>query len=216
MQTSWRNNSPTRTPITVRTYKRERGAVRRLRLDVVDAEYRQGLVSCPAERDRDIARSVRMAGGAVWPRSKHAIAGIAPDQEPSANRIAELSDLAKRDRVTTIFTETLVSPKVAETLACEAGGLKTKTLNPLEGSDREPAEAGCRLRVGHARQPAVAARRARVLVIYGRARKHGRGRRGRRRGRTRRSRAAAARLRHLRIQVGDPLQRRGIDAFDAV
>ena len=40
--------------------------------------------------------------------------------------------------MTTIFTETLVSPKVAQTLAREAGGLKTETLNPLEGlTDRD-------------------------------------------------------------------------------
>ena len=65
-----------------------------------------------------------------------------PDQEPSADRIAELTDLAERDGVTTIFTETLVSPRVAETLAREAGGLKTETLNPLEGLDDAEIDAG--------------------------------------------------------------------------
>ena len=73
---------------------------------------------------------------------QHAIAGIAPDEEPSADRIAELADLAEQDGVTTIFTETLVSPRVAETLAREAGGLKTKTLNPLEGLTDDDVAAG--------------------------------------------------------------------------
>ena len=102
------------------------------RLDALDAEYRQGLAPC---RRKEIVTSHEAFGWLAkrYGLDQHAIAGIAPDQEPSANRIAELSDLAKRDRVTTIFTETLVSPKVAQTLAREAGGLKTKTLNPLEG-----------------------------------------------------------------------------------
>jgi zinc transport system substrate-binding protein len=73
---------------------------------------------------------------------QHAIAGIAPDEEPSADRIAELADLAQRDGVTTIFTETLVSPRVAETLAREAGGLETATLNPLEGFGDDENDAG--------------------------------------------------------------------------
>ena len=42
--------------------------------------------------------------------------------------------------ITTIFTEELVSPRVADALAREAGGVKTETLNPLEGlTDREIA-----------------------------------------------------------------------------
>jgi zinc transport system substrate-binding protein len=68
------------------------------------------------------------------------IAGIAPDEEPNAQRIADLSDLVRKDKITTIFTEELVSPKVADALAREAGGVKTETLNPLESlSDRESA-----------------------------------------------------------------------------
>ncbi len=109
------------------------------RLDALDEEYRQGLARC---RRNEIVTAHEAFGWLAkrYGLDQHAIAGIAPDQEPSANRIAELADLAKRDGVTTIFTETLVSPKVAQTLAREAGGLQTKTLNPLEGlsnSDRE-------------------------------------------------------------------------------
>jgi zinc transport system substrate-binding protein len=73
---------------------------------------------------------------------QHAVAGLSPDEEPSAERIAELSDLAERDGVTTIFTETLVSPKLAQTLAREAGGLRTETLDPLEGLSDEKRKAG--------------------------------------------------------------------------
>ncbi len=68
------------------------------------------------------------------------MSGLAPDAEPSARRLGELADLARTKGVTTIFTEELVSPKVAQTLAREAGGLRTAVLNPLEGlTDREQA-----------------------------------------------------------------------------
>lgn len=64
-----------------------------------------------------------------------AIAGVDPASEPSAGRLAEISQLAKTRGVTTIFTESLVSPRVAETVAAEAG-VKTAVLDPLES---EPA-----------------------------------------------------------------------------
>ncbi len=48
----------------------------------------------------------------------------------------------ERDGVTTVFTETLVSPKVARTLAREAGGLRTVVLDPLEGLSQERIDAG--------------------------------------------------------------------------
>jgi zinc transport system substrate-binding protein len=34
--------------------------------------------------------------------------------------------------ITTVFTEDLVSPRIARTLAREAGGVKTEVLSPLE------------------------------------------------------------------------------------
>jgi zinc transport system substrate-binding protein len=43
--------------------------------------------------------------------------------------------------VTTIFTETLVSPAVAETLAREAG-VRTAVLDPIEGLTAEREAAG--------------------------------------------------------------------------
>jgi zinc transport system substrate-binding protein len=60
------------------------------------------------------------------------ISGIDPQTEPSPNRLAELTRTVRANKVSTIFTETLVSPKVAQTLAREAG-VKTGTLDPLEG-----------------------------------------------------------------------------------
>jgi zinc transport system substrate-binding protein len=60
------------------------------------------------------------------------ISGIDPESDPSPARIKELQDLAKEEKVSTVFFETLASDKTAKTLANDAG-LKTDVLDPLEG-----------------------------------------------------------------------------------
>ncbi len=60
------------------------------------------------------------------------ISGMDPESEPSPARIKELQDVAKADKVTTVFFETLASDKTAKTLAADTG-LKTDVLDPLEG-----------------------------------------------------------------------------------
>ncbi len=60
------------------------------------------------------------------------ISGIDPESEPSPARIKELQDVARKDKVTTVFFETLASDKTAKTLAGDTG-LKTDVLDPLEG-----------------------------------------------------------------------------------
>lgn len=60
------------------------------------------------------------------------ISGMDPESEPSPARIKELQDKAKKEKVTTVFFETLASDKTAKTLASDTG-LKTDVLDPLEG-----------------------------------------------------------------------------------
>ncbi|TVY03207.1 metal ABC transporter substrate-binding protein [Cohnella terricola] len=69
------------------------------------------------------------------------IAGLSPDQEPSPQGMAEVVAIAKEHGVKTIFFETLVDPKVAQTIANEIGA-KTDVLNPLEGLTDEEAASG--------------------------------------------------------------------------
>lgn len=69
------------------------------------------------------------------------ITGRAPQAEPSPAELASIVRLARREKVRYIFFETLVSPRLAETLAREVGA-KTLVLNPLEGLTREEAAAG--------------------------------------------------------------------------
>ena len=64
------------------------------------------------------------------------ISGLSPETEPSAAAIAELVDFVRNNGVTTVYTETLVDPAVAQTVASEAG-VQTATLDPLEGPPAE-------------------------------------------------------------------------------
>ena len=109
------------------------------RLDVLNADYKAGLASCA----RTLLVTSHEAFGWMSKRyglRQEGIAGIDPEAEPGARRLGELADLARRKGVTTVFTEELVSPKVAQTVAREAGGLKTEVLNPLESlTERERA-----------------------------------------------------------------------------
>lgn len=59
------------------------------------------------------------------------IAGISPDQEPSPRQLSEIQNFVKTYKVKTIFTESNLSSKVADTLV-KSTGVSLKTLNPLE------------------------------------------------------------------------------------
>ncbi|MFF6869083.1 metal ABC transporter solute-binding protein, Zn/Mn family [Streptomyces sp. NPDC012450] len=60
------------------------------------------------------------------------IAGVDPESEPSPARIKQLQEIAAKDKVSTVFFETLASDRTAKTLAGDTG-LKTDVLDPLEG-----------------------------------------------------------------------------------
>lgn len=69
-----------------------------------------------------------------------AIEGLSADSEPDAARMAEIIQFAREHKITTIFFEELVNPKVAETIA-KATGAKTAVLDPVEGiSDENKAK----------------------------------------------------------------------------
>lgn len=69
------------------------------------------------------------------------ISGLSPEQEPSPAEMAEVVKFAKAHEVKTIFFETLVDPKIAETIAREVKA-KTAVLNPLEGLTQEDLGKG--------------------------------------------------------------------------
>jgi zinc transport system substrate-binding protein len=70
-----------------------------------------------------------------------AISGVNPADEPSPSQLKELVEHVKEHQISYVLFETLVSPKVAEVIAREAG-VQTATLNPLEGLTEEDVKAG--------------------------------------------------------------------------
>lgn len=110
---------------------RDRAALLRSQLTALDREYASGLATC---QRREIVTSHTAFGylAARYRLTQVPISGLAPDAEPSPQRLAEVAALAKQTGTTTIFFETLVSPKLAETLAAEVGA-KTEVLDPIEG-----------------------------------------------------------------------------------
>jgi zinc transport system substrate-binding protein len=109
-------------------------------LDGLHQEFTNGLQRCATR----VLVTSHAAFGYLADRyglRQEPIAGVSPEGEPNPERLAELAELVRREKVTTIFTETLVSPRVAEALAREAG-VKTAVLDPLEGIPPEQIEAG--------------------------------------------------------------------------
>ena len=111
------------------------------RLRALDADYRAGLTDC--------ARRLVITGheafgylARAYDLHQRAVSGLSPDAEPDPRTLGELADLARADHATTVFSEALVSPKVAQTVAREAGGLRVSVLNPLEGLTAREQRAG--------------------------------------------------------------------------
>jgi zinc transport system substrate-binding protein len=69
------------------------------------------------------------------------ITGISPEAEPDIARLAALADLIRTEGVTTIFSEPLMPPDVAETLADETGA-RIATLDPLESLSQALLDTG--------------------------------------------------------------------------
>ena len=110
------------------------------RLHRLDWEYRRGLRNCSR---REIVTSHEAFGYLAqrYGLRQIAITGLTPEAEPKPQDLRDVVDLVRRTHATTIFFETLVSPRIAETVAREAGA-KTAVLNPIEGLTPEEAQRG--------------------------------------------------------------------------
>lgn len=100
------------------------------RLADLDSQFTSGLSNCA----RTTFITNHAAFGYLASRyglEQVGISGLSPDEEPSPARIAQVQQIAKDNGVTTIFYETAVSPKVAQTIASDLG-LSTDVLDPIE------------------------------------------------------------------------------------
>ena len=100
-------------------------------LSALDAEWKTGTSTCTS---RDLVVSHEAFGYLAqrYGFTQVGISGLSPDAEPSPAKVAEVADFVRANGVRTIYYETLVDPKVAQTVAAETGAA-TAVLDPLEG-----------------------------------------------------------------------------------
>ena len=100
-------------------------------LSTLDSQFSTGLASCRLK----VFVTSHAAFGYLAERyglEQVGIAGLTPDAEPTPAHLAAVQKIAQEKGVTTIFSETLASPALADALAKDLG-LKTDVLDPLEG-----------------------------------------------------------------------------------
>ncbi len=110
------------------------------KLDQLDSDYKKGLANCT---NKNIITSHAAFGYLAnrYGLKQVPIAGLSPDAEPSAQQLVDVAKFAKANNVDYIFFESLVSPKLSETIATEIGA-KTLVLDPLEGLIDSDIKAG--------------------------------------------------------------------------
>ena len=110
------------------------------RLRALDAEFEDGLAHC--ERHTFVTSHAAFAYLARrYGLKQVAISGLSPEIEPAPRALEGVVREVQRSGATMVFFETLVSPRLAETVAREAGA-RTAVLNPIEGLTEEQANAG--------------------------------------------------------------------------
>lgn len=123
-------------PDAAQTYADNARALR-TELETLDRDYSDGLASC--ERATTVVSHDAFGYLTRYGLSFEPIAGLSPDAEATAADLARLDELITADGVTTVFTERLVSTKMAETLADDLG-VSTAVLDPVEGLSDDTAD----------------------------------------------------------------------------
>ena len=110
------------------------------KLTALSDEYKMGLAKC-SQRTIVTSHNAFTYLADEYNFDVIALTGLSPDAEPSAGRLAEIAKLAEEKKMKYIYFETLVSPKLAQTIADEIGAT-TLIFNPLEGLTNEELAAG--------------------------------------------------------------------------
>jgi zinc transport system substrate-binding protein len=101
------------------------------RLRALNIEFRRGLSRC-ARRAIVTSHAAFAYLADRYDLQQISITGVEPEAEPTARELETVIREVKASGAKTVFFETLVSPKLAETVAREAGA-STGVLNPIEG-----------------------------------------------------------------------------------
>ncbi len=106
-------------------------------LRTLDEEFARGLSHCAS---RDVVTSHSAFGYLAQRYGLHqvGITGLTPEAEPDPRSLAQVTTFVRQHHVSTIYSETLVSPAIARTVARETGAT-TAVLDPIESIDTSSA-----------------------------------------------------------------------------
>ena len=118
----------------------ENAAKFRTRLEALHEAFRAGLAQCAR---REVIASHAAFGYLArrYGLTVISLMGVAPDSEPTPGQLAAVVRFARDKKVQYIFFETLVGPRLADTLAREIGA-RTLPFNPIEGVARDEQSTG--------------------------------------------------------------------------
>lgn len=103
----------------------------------LDVDLRAGLADC-ASAELVTSHSAFGYLARRYGLTQVGVTGLSPEAEPDAGQLADVAAFVRTHAVRTIYSETLVSPAVAQTLARETGA-RTAVLDPIEGLDEQSA-----------------------------------------------------------------------------
>ena len=107
-------------------------------LTALDEEFHSGLANC----ERTIVVTTHQAFGYLGERydlDVVGISGVDGEAEVSPAKLREIQEVIQTAGVTTVFSEPLGSPEVADTLAADLG-VSTAILDPIEGLTEDTAD----------------------------------------------------------------------------
>jgi zinc transport system substrate-binding protein len=110
------------------------------KLQALDREYRGGLAHC----DRREIVTTHAAFGYLAGRyglQQIPLTGLSPEAEPTPRDLEGVVQEVRRTHASTIFFETLISPRLADTVARETG-TRTDVLDPIEGLSSSKLDRG--------------------------------------------------------------------------
>ena len=110
------------------------------KLDSLDAKIQDGLTDCMQDTIVPFHTAFAYFGDRYGVKIAP-LGGQAPNAEASAADIAEFIDFVRDNDIKVVFSEDLVDPRLAETIAAEAGA-ETLVLSPIEALTPEEASAG--------------------------------------------------------------------------
>jgi len=109
-------------------------------LKTLEKEFDLGLQECQL---KEIVVNHNAFGylGEKYGFHSHSVTGLSTDEQASAKKMKEISDLVVKEGIKVVFFESFVSDKVAKTIASQTGA-KVDSLQPLANVTQEEAKSG--------------------------------------------------------------------------